>query len=141
MNGSILTNARVPYALAADGLFPKALARLGNSSGVPVVALWIQGLLSAVLLLLGSFDQLTDYVLFAAWIFYGLSALAVFRIRRMGIKGAYQVPGYPWVPGVFIVVSVLLIANTLLTSTVSSLIGLSLIAAGIPVHFALCRKA
>ncbi len=135
MNGSILTNARVPYALAADGLFPKFLGRLGKSSGVPVVALWLQAAIAAVLVALGSFDQLTDYVLFASWIFYGLCAFAIFRLRRQGYSSTYRVWGYPWIPITFVIVSVALVFNTLVTSFFSSAIGLGLIGAGIPVYF------
>ena len=79
LNGSILSNARVPYAMARDGVFFASQARLSKTTRVPVIAIMIQAVWSCVLALSGTFDQLTDCLLFASWIFYGLCHLISLR--------------------------------------------------------------
>ena len=142
MNGSILTGARVPYAMARDGLFFKKLGEVGGGSRVPVLAVAAQGAWSCALALSGTFDQLTDYVVFASWIFYALctAALFVFRRRLPDAPRPYRAPGYPWVPALFLLGSLLLLANTLRASPRDSLIGLGFIAAGLPVYFLFRRR-
>src|SRR5258708_2294903 len=141
MNGAILTGARVPYAMARDGLFFKSLGSVSGVTRVPVVAVLAQGAWACVLALSGTFDQLTDYVVFAGWIFYALctASLFVFRRRLPPANVPYRAPGYPWVPALFLVCSVLLLGNTLFTAPRESLIGLGFIAAGVPCHFAVNR--
>jgi APA family basic amino acid/polyamine antiporter len=135
MNGSILTGARVPYAMARDGVFFQLLGKVGQRSHVPVTAVVIQGLWAAVLAGSGSFDQLTNYVVFSSWIFYAMCALALFRFRGKQKEAAFLVPGYPLLPLVFIAVSALLLIATVASDPVSSLTGLALIAAGIPFYW------
>lgn len=137
MNGSILTSARVPFAMARDGLFFRFLGTVSEKTRVPVLSVLIQGAWSCVLALSGSFDQLTDYVVFASWIFYALCTASLFRLRRRdGAEApAYRVPGFPFLPIVFLVVSLLLLVNTLYTSPRESGIGLAFILAGIPAYF------
>lgn len=138
MNGSILSGARVPFAMARDGLFFKRLGEVSHGARVPVVALLVQGVWAGVLAISGSFDQLTDYVVFASWIFYALvtSSLFVFRKRLPNAERPYRAPLYPVLPIVFLACSVLLLLNTLTTSTRESLIGLGFILTGIPFFFA-----
>ncbi len=135
MNGAILTDARVPFAMAQDGLFFKSIAKLSLSSGVPYISILVQAVVSTLLALSGSFDQLTDYVVFAAWIFYALGCGSVFIFRKRGLRADYQIPFYPWLPIVFILSALFLIANTLWTSPRESLTGLAFIFAGIPFYF------
>jgi basic amino acid/polyamine antiporter, APA family len=141
MNGSILTGARVPYAMARDGLFFKKLGEVSGATHVPVVAVIVQGVWACVLAMSGTFDQLTDYVVFASWIFYALvtSGLFVFRRRLPNAHRPYRTPGYPWLPIIFLICSLLLLANTLMTSPRESLIGLGFIVAGVPVYFAFAK--
>ncbi|MBX2987846.1 MAG: amino acid permease [Bdellovibrionaceae bacterium] len=136
MNGSILSSARVPFAMARDGLFFRRLGEVSHRSRVPVTALVVQGIWSSILALSGSFDQLTDYVVFASWIFYALGAAAVLvlRRRRPDQERSFRTPFYPWLPLIFLVCSVLLLANTLWTSPLQSLIGLGFILMGIPAY-------
>lgn len=137
LNGSILTNARVPYAMAKDGLFFKQLANVSEKTHVPVISVAVQAGVSMILALSGSFDQLTDYVVFASWIFYAMVAAAVFRLRkkRPDAPRAYKALGYPILPAIFVVIGVLLLINTIITSPKSTAIGLGLILAGVPVYF------
>lgn len=142
MNGSILTGARVPFAMARDGMFFRRLGEVSNSGHTPVYSVLIQGAISCALALSGTFDQLTDYVVFASWIFYALvtGSLFVFRARLPGTDRPFRVPGYPVLPAVFLVSSVLLLGNTLVTSPTESCIGLGFIAAGVPVYLLFARK-
>lgn len=137
MNGSILTGARVPYAMANDGLFFKQLANINEKSNVPVASIMVQACVSILLAVSGSFDQLTDYVVFAAWIFYAMVTGVVFtmRKRRPNIQRDYKTFGYPVLPAIFIILGVLLLINTVYTSPTSSMIGLGFIVAGIPVFY------
>ncbi len=142
MNGSILTSARVPYAMAKDGLFLRQLAHVSPKTHVPVVSVVVQAVISVVLALLGTFDQLTDYVIFSSWIFYGACCCSIFIFRRRGLssKQKYRVPGYPIVPIVFVFVSIFLVLNTIYSAPQSSGIGLVIILAGIPVYAVFNRR-
>lgn len=142
LNGSILTNARVPYAMAKDGLFFKQLANVSEKSHVPIVSIVVQAGVSMVLALSGSFDQLTDYVVFASWIFYAMVTAAVFRLRkkRPDVPRDYKALGYPVLPAIFVVIAILLLINTIITNPKSTAIGLGLILLGVPVFFLFKRS-
>lgn len=141
LHTSILTGARVPYAMARDGLFFKSFGRISPKSRVPVSALLVQGAWACVLALSGSFDQLTNYVIFASWIFYGLvtASVFIFRKRMPDAERPYRAWGYPVVPALFLLVTAWLLLTTLWSSTFDSLVGLGLIAIGIPVYFYFAR--
>lgn len=132
MNGSMLTGARVPYAVARDNLAPGILARLSERARVPWIAVAIQGAMSCVLATSGSFDDLTDAVVFASWLFYALNAGSVLMLRRRAPSHPrpFRVPGFPLVPILFITVASLLILNTILTSWRLSALGLGATALG-----------
>jgi APA family basic amino acid/polyamine antiporter len=136
MHTSILAGSRVPYAMAHDGLMPRGLTKLSSSS-VPVRALMLQGVVSCILALSGSFDMLTDYVIFGSWIFYALvtSSVFVFRVKYPDIPRPYRAFGYPVIPAVFLLVAGWLLLNTLWTQTFQSVVGLFLIALGLPFYY------
>ena len=137
LNGSILSNARVPYAMARDGLFFARMAELSERTHVPVWSLVVQAVWSSVLAVSGTFDQLTDSLLFASWIFYGLVTSSVFVLRRRMPQGPrpYRTLGYPVVPAIFVLVSAWLVVNTLIEKRVESVTGLVLILAGLPLFY------
>ncbi|HXH73523.1 MAG TPA: amino acid permease [Bacteriovoracaceae bacterium] len=137
MNGSIMTGARVPYAMARDGLFFKQLSIVNKTSLVPVISVIVQGCVSILLALSGTFDQLTDYVVFSSWIFYAMVTGVVFVLRKRlpNAERPYKTLGYPVVPLIFMILAVLLLINTLYTNPLGSSIGLAFILAGIPVFF------
>ncbi|MEP6662696.1 MAG: amino acid permease [Verrucomicrobiota bacterium] len=118
LNGSILTSARIPYAMARDGLFFSKFARLGDKSSVPVAAIILQGIWASLLSLSATFDQLTDGVVFAGMIFYAACCVAVFVLRKKmpDAPRPYRTLGYPVVPFLFVVVALWLLLNTLKTS-------------------------
>ncbi len=133
----ILTGARIPYAMSRDGLFFASLGAVSQKTHVPVNALLAQAAWIFVLTLTGTFDTLTDYAMFAAWIFYGLASASVFvfRKRMPNADRPYRTWGYPLVPVVFIAVTILLIANTIWTAQLRSLIGLGWILLGLPLYW------
>jgi APA family basic amino acid/polyamine antiporter len=132
MNGSILTGARVPYAVARDGLAPARLAQLSAVARVPMVSVVIQGALSVLYALSSSFDQLTDAVIFASWLFYALNAgsVVILRRREPGRPRPFRVPGFPVVPFVFVAFAILLIVNTAWTQPGLSALGLGMTGLG-----------
>jgi APA family basic amino acid/polyamine antiporter len=137
LNGVILSMARIPFAMARNGvMFPK-LGELGERSNAPVAAILAVTLWSCVLALSGTFDQLTDLTIFGQWIFYGITASAVFVLRRRmpDAPRPYKTLGYPLTPALFLIGAVLLLANTLRSSPVEAVVGLVLIALGLPVYF------
>ncbi len=139
MSGSVLTSARIPYAMAHDRLFFPQLGRLHPRTHVPMVSLVLQGIVASVLAFMGTFNQLTDYVMFASWLFYALVAASVFIFRRKlaHVPRSYKVLAYPAMPVVFIVVAILLLANTVMEMPRQSFIGLGIILLGVPLHFLL----
>lgn len=136
LNGSILSNARVPFAMARDGLFFSRLSHLSSRTRVPVTCLLVQAFWASVLALSGTFDQLTDCLLFASWIFYGLVSSSVFvlRYRLPNLERPYKTFGYPYVPLVFVLVAFWLIINTFMTKRVESMVGIILMLAGLPIY-------
>jgi basic amino acid/polyamine antiporter, APA family len=142
LHTSTMANSRVPFAMAKDGLFPKTLARVSERTHVPVRALVIQGVWAGVLALSGSYDTLTDYVIFVNWIFFGLVIASVFFIRRRlpQVEGGYRAWGYPVVPLLFLLTTGWLLISTLITSPTRSVIGLILVALGLPVYHFLSRS-
>lgn len=140
---SILTGARIPYAMAEGGQLPAALGRLSERSRVPVVALAAQGVWAVLLALSGSYDTLTDYVIFGSWIFYGLTTASVFIFRRRlpDAERPYRTWGYPVVPILFVLTTTWLLLNTLFTAPLQSFIGLGLIALGLPVYALMSRRS
>ena len=137
LNGSILSNARVPYTMAREGLFFKRMGALSEGTHVPVFSIIVQAIWSCVLALSGTFDQLTDCLLFASWIFYGLVTSSVFVLRRKmpNAERPYKTLGYPIIPLVFVLVAVWLIINTIFKRPPESVVGLALIALGLPVYY------
>jgi APA family basic amino acid/polyamine antiporter len=140
-NASILTGARPYYAMARDKLFFPGIAKI-NKANVPSTSLLWQGVWASALVLLGTFDQLTDMIIFAVFIFYGATTLGVFILRRRmpDVHRPYKVWGYPIVPAVFILFCIGLFFNTIITRPREAAIGLILIFSGIPVYFFLKRK-
>ena len=144
LNGIILMNARVPFAMARDGLFFKRIGELNPKSRVPVAAIWIQAFWACVLALSGTFDQITTSVIFALWIFYALvgSSLFVLRSKVPAAPRRYRTPGYPVVPILFVLVAVWLVISSIKAYPIESAAGLFLIALGLPfyLYFQIMRR-
>jgi basic amino acid/polyamine antiporter, APA family len=140
-NASILTGARPYYAMANDKLFFPRVGML-NKANVPGHALLWQGIWSSVLVLSGNFDQLTDMLIFAVFIFYGATSLGVIILRRKmpDAERPYKVWGYPVVPVLYILFCIYLCINTIITRPREAAIGSALILAGIPLYLLMRRK-
>jgi len=137
-NGLILSGARVYYAMAKDKLF---FARAGNlnRNSVPAAALIAQSIWTSLLCLTGTYGQLLDYVIFAALIFYALTTVGLFRLRRLrpDAERPYRALGYPVLPGLYIILAtaiavILLIADK---TRAQALSGLAIVLLGVPVYF------
>jgi APA family basic amino acid/polyamine antiporter len=136
-NATILMPPRVYLTMARDGLFFPKAANIDPVTNTPNSALWIQGIWACILVLSGSFDQLTDMLIFAAFLFYGATALGVFllRVREPNTVRPYKVWGYPIVPAVFILFCLAIIFNTIISKPREAGIGLALILSGIPFYW------
>lgn len=132
---------RVPYAMASDGLYFGFLKGLSRA-GVPVCAGFFVAAIASVLALAGNYDRLTDYAVFSLWLFYGLTAscLIVLRRKRPDAPRTYRVIGYPLVPVLFCLVTLVLLVNTIWTQPAQSLAGLGIIATGAPFYAYWTRK-
>jgi APA family basic amino acid/polyamine antiporter len=121
--------------MARDGLFFSSFSAVSHGTRVPVWSIAVQALWSSVLAISGSYDQLTDYVIFASWIFYGMTTSAVFVLRRTMPDAArpYKTLGYPLIPVAFLLVATWLVFNTLIKRPIESAVGLVLILLGLPV--------
>jgi APA family basic amino acid/polyamine antiporter len=142
LNGTIMSGARVPFAVARDGYFFSALAEVHPRFHTPSVALVLQAAMSIALLLLGAnFRQLFSLAIFAEWLFYMIAGSTVFVFRRREPNAArpYRMFGYPLVPALFIGVAGVLLCYTFRSDWPNSLYGLLVILAGVPV-FAWFRR-
>jgi APA family basic amino acid/polyamine antiporter len=140
-NATILASPRVNFAMARENLFFSGAGTL-NKSNAPANSLILQGIWASVLVLSGTFDQLTDMIIFAVFIFYGATSLAVFILRRRmpDAPRPYKVWGYPVVPAIFITFCIVLVFNTFFTRPREAIFGLALIFSGLPVFWYLNRK-
>jgi APA family basic amino acid/polyamine antiporter len=142
INGLILAGARVYFAMARDGLF-FARAGLVNRNDVPAWALIAQGIWTGLLCLTGTYGQLLDYVIFAALIFYVLTMIALFRLRKLrpDLPRPYKAFGYPVVPALYIVAATAVALILLVAKPVYSFSGLFVVLLGIPIYFLWSRGA
>jgi basic amino acid/polyamine antiporter, APA family len=142
LNLSLLAAPRVYYAMAADGLFFRSLARLSPRFQVPTAAILLQGGLAAALALTSSYDRLLGYAVFADWVFFALSgvSLLVFRRKLPEAPRPFPTPGYPWVPLLFTLAASGIVLNTFFADPHNALIGTAIFAAGVPVYFLWRRR-
>ncbi len=138
----VLTGARIPFAMARDGVFFQFAKRIQPSFHTPSGALIFLGAIAALLALTGTFEELYSLFVFAVWIFFVLIAIAVLRLRRTEpeLVRPYRAWGYPWTPLIFLTAAVALTINLWMVRPVRSTLGLAVILAGIP-FFYRWRKA
>lgn len=142
-NSSILMPPRVYNAMARDGLFFKSAADIHPVYHTPNKALWMQCVWACLLVLSGSFDQLTDMLIFAAFFFYGATAFGVFVMRRRepDAERPYKVWGYPIVPALFVLFCVALIIITCINHPREAGLGIVLMLTGVPMYWWWNRKS
>jgi APA family basic amino acid/polyamine antiporter len=136
VNASSMTTARVFYAMAKDKMFFKSMGEIHPKFRTPNKSLVVQCTWACILCLTGTYDQIFTYVIFAGWIFYALGGAAVFilRAKQPDAVRSYKVPFYPVIPVVFILVATWFVYNTITQQTRDSMVGLFLVAAGIPFY-------
>lgn len=142
-NTTLLTPPRLYYAMAKENLFFKSAAYIHPKFNTPSKAIIYQAIWASILVLSGSFDQLTDMLIFASFIFYGATALGVFvlRVKMPDAHRPYKAWGYPVVPALFILFCAVLIVITIMTKPREALLGLALMMSGIPLYFYWTRKS
>jgi len=141
--GSSLSGARIPFAAARDGIFPRRLAAIQPQFHTPANALILQAVISSLLLLaVGRFQALFSLAIFSEWLFYALTtaALFVFRIREPNALRPYRVHGYPFVPALFILAALVLLVFSFMDQPRNSIAGAIVILCGVPIYFFTQRR-
>jgi APA family basic amino acid/polyamine antiporter len=142
-NGLILSGARVYYAMAKDGLFFKSVARLHPTYKTPAVSLMVQMVWACLLCVSGSYGQLLDYIIFAVLVFYILTIVGLFVLRRTrpNAERPYRAVGYPVLPAIYILMALFIDVVLLLYKPQFTWPGLIVVLLGIPVYYAWSRRA
>jgi APA family basic amino acid/polyamine antiporter len=143
LSQGMLTAPRVYFAMAADGLFFRSVARVSPRTRAPVVAVVLQGVLSLLIALSGTYEQILSYVVAVDWVFFALTGGALFVFRRRagdGDDGA-RVPGHPLTTGLFVAAAALIVIATVLDAPLNSAVGLGIMLTGIPVYLLWRRRA
>ena len=143
VNGMLLAGARVYYAMSNDGLFFKSIGKLDERSKTPVNSLWVQWAWTCLLCLSGSYGQLLDYVIFAVLVFYVLTIVGLFRLRRTRPEAVrpYRAFGYPVLPALYIVMAVWICGVLLRYKPQYTWPGLLLVLLGVPVYWIWTRRS
>jgi APA family basic amino acid/polyamine antiporter len=133
----VLTGARIPYAMARDGVFFQFAKRIHPSFRTPTGSLIFLGLVAALLALTGTYEELYSLFVFGVWIFFALNAIALFRLRRNepNLSRPYRAWGHPWTTLIFLIAAVALTANLWMVRPVRSSLGLAVILGGIPFFY------
>jgi basic amino acid/polyamine antiporter, APA family len=143
LSQSVLTAPRVYFAMARDGLFFRAVARIDAKTHVPVVAIVLQSALTLVIALSGSYEKILNYVVSMDFIFFGLTAASVFVFRRREVRArqnipqadaGYRVPGHPYTTALFVVSCWLVVINTIYKYPANTLLAMAILALGLPVY-------
>ena len=143
INSVSLTAPRVFYAMADDRLFFRKLAEVHPRLRTPAFAVTALGVWSALLAGIGKFQELVNYTMFVAWIFYGLGAASIFAYRRQHpeLPRPYLVPGYPWTPLLFVGAAAALVINVIVSTPRNAGVGLGILAIGLPAYLLWRRRA
>jgi APA family basic amino acid/polyamine antiporter len=146
MSNQILTSPRVYHAMADDGVFFRQAGWVHPRTRVPIIAIALQGIFAIVIALSGQYDQILNYVTSIDYVFFALSAIALFIFRardaraRADIPRSLRVPGHPISTGIFMLVAFGVVLDTYVKYPQNSLIGLAILLAGIPVYYIFVAK-
>ena len=136
LSQGMLTAPRVYYAMAEDGLFFRAVAKVHPRTRVPVVAIALQGVVAVVIALSQRYDQILGYVVSTDFIFFGLTGLALFVFRRRDAQSdGFRAPGHPVTTAIFTLACWVVVIGTVIRAPRDSAIGLAILAAGLPAYF------
>ena len=139
LSQSVLTAPRVYFAMARDGLFFRSVASVTERTHVPVIAIIVQSVWTVVVALSGRYEQILNYVVSMDFLFFGLTGASLFVFRRRAGKSAdapagYRVPGHPITTAIFVLSSWLVVINTIYKYPKNSLLGMAILALGLPVY-------
>ncbi len=144
MNGYLLTGARVPLAMGQRKQLPysKQLGKIHKKFGTPTNALILEGVLATIYIFSGTFNTLTDLLIFVLWIFFVMGVFGIFRLRKKipADKRPYKVPLYPFIPMVGILGGIYILYSTIVSAPLNSIIGIGIALAGLPIFYYLKRK-
>ncbi|WP_253198080.1 APC family permease [Clostridium sp. CF011] len=144
LNGYLMTGVRIPFAMARDKLLPfdKILGKVNQKYQTPLNAFIFEAVLASLYVFSGSFDTLTDLVIFVLWIFFTMAVAGIFilRTKHKDLERPYKVPFYPIVPLIGITGGIYILVSTLLTDTSKALIGLAITLIGLPVYWYITKK-
>jgi len=139
LNGYLMTAVRIPFAMAQDKLLPcdKFLGKVHQKYQTPLNAYIFEAVLTCIYIFSGSFNTLTDLVVFVLWIFFTMAIAGIFilRTKHKNLMRPYKVPFYPIVPLIGIIGGIYILVSTLLTDTVKALIGIAITLIGLPVYW------
>jgi amino acid transporter len=137
LNGSMMTGPRIFFAMAERGLFFRGVARVSPRFHTPSVAIWLATALGVVYVLQNDFAQLADKFILGIWPFYALAVAGVYVLRRKrpDLERPYRAVGYPVVPALFLLASLGMVANALVTDPVNTGLTLGIIIAGAPIYY------
>jgi len=136
LSQSMLTAPRVYYAMAEDGVFFKAVAKVHPKTRVPILAIVLQGIVAIVIARSGRYDQILGYVVSVDFLFFGLTGLALLIFRRRGGNAGFRTPGHPYTTLIFVAACWLIVAGTFVRDWRNSIIGIGILLAGLPVYWA-----
>ena len=146
LSQSVLTAPRVYFAMASDGLFFRAVARINPETHVPALAIILQSVLTLIIALSGSYEKILSYVVSMDFIFFGLTGASVFVFRRREMyaqilqHGGYRVPGHPYTTGLFVITCWLVVINTIYKYPGNTLLGMGILALGLPLYAFWARR-
>lgn len=137
LNGSMMTSPRIFYAMAEDGLFPKAIARVDPRTGTPTAAVLLAAVLGVIFVLIRTFTELADQFVIGIWPFYALAVASVFVLRktRPNVPRPYRTWGYPVVPLLFLGASLFLLGNYLVSQPGAFAVDIGVILTGVPIYY------
>jgi APA family basic amino acid/polyamine antiporter len=137
LSNQILTSPRIYYAMANDGLFFRQVAWLHPKTRVPIVAVVLQAVAAILIVILGNYGQILNYVTSVDFVFFALAAVAlfVFRRRSVGPATGLRVPGHPWTTGFFCAVCVAVVGNSYHEFPRDTLIGLAILLSAVPIYY------
>jgi len=131
-----LAGPRIYFAMARDGVFLPSAARVHPQYRTPAIAILVQTIWSALLVLSGTFEQLLTYTAFSVILFSALAVLSLFFVRIRGKDtDTFRAWGYPWAPAIFCAVSFAIVANTIVNAPGPAFAGLGVMAAGVPIYW------
>jgi APA family basic amino acid/polyamine antiporter len=135
LSQSVLTAPRVYFAMAEDGVFFRQLAWVHPKTRVPVVAITLQSIWTVVILLSGRYEQILNYVTAMDYTFFTLTASCLFLLRKRGPAPGFSMPGHPWTTALFCISCGSVVLNTFYRYPGNTLIGLAILATGVPVYY------